>query len=63
MAPTNLQLYELVLEIAGGIARLENSVDELLADARAFDRELLADLNAVAALRMKISSRTGEQTP
>ncbi|MGJ4942873.1 hypothetical protein ACQR1W_20015 [Bradyrhizobium sp. HKCCYLS1011] len=63
MAPTDLQPYELVLEISHGISSLETSVDELLADARALNGELLAHLSTVAAQRMNISSRTGERTP
>ncbi|CCE11793.1 hypothetical protein BRAS3843_830010 [Bradyrhizobium sp. STM 3843] len=63
MASTDLQPCDLVLEISRAITSLENSVNELLADARAFNGELLADLGTVAAQRMNISSRTGERTP
>jgi hypothetical protein len=40
---SNQQIYRLVLEILRDIAGLDVSIDELLFDMRAFNRELLVD--------------------
>jgi hypothetical protein len=51
MQPSNLQLYELMLEVLRGVIRLEDSFDELLVDARKFNDELSSGLDAVSRMR------------
>jgi hypothetical protein len=51
MAPTGREIYELVLEISQGVVRLENSVEDLLAEVRTFNNELSSDLRTLAKLR------------
>jgi hypothetical protein len=61
MSPSNVQLYELLLEISRGVVRLESSLDELLADARALNEELSSSLKALSSLHA-IGPSTGTST-
>jgi hypothetical protein len=61
MSPSNVQLYELLLEISRGVVRLESSLDELLADARALSEELSSSLKALSSLHA-IGPSTGTST-
>jgi outer membrane murein-binding lipoprotein Lpp len=40
---SNQQIYDLLLEISRDVAELDASIDELLSDMKAFNRELSAD--------------------
>jgi hypothetical protein len=51
MAVADREIYELLLEISRVPVRVENSVDDLLADARAFNRALSSESNTLATLR------------
>jgi hypothetical protein len=61
MSPSNVQLYELLLEISRGVVHLESSLDELLADARALNEELSSSLKALSSLHA-IGPSTGTST-
>jgi hypothetical protein len=53
MQPSNLQLYELAPEVLHAVDRLDNSLDELLAEARALKEEMVADLVTRSKMRAK----------
>ena len=40
---SNQQIYDLVLDISRDVVELEVSIDELLVDMRAFNRDLAVD--------------------
>jgi hypothetical protein len=58
MVPTDREIYELVLEVSRGVDRLEHSIDQLLADARALNREFSSDFDTLARLRDGLLKQT-----